>query len=66
MPAGDFRAANARHSILVGRDFPPYDQEWSRISISTMEDMRRAVDVFGSVLPLAAEQSYGRRSVAAA
>ncbi len=66
VPAGDFRAANARHSILVGRDFPPYDQEWSRISISTMEDMRRAVDVFGSVLPVATEQSNGRRSDAAA
>ena len=66
VPAGDFRAANARHSILVGRDFPPYDQEWSRISISTMEDMRRAVDVFGGVLSEATEQSNGLRSDAAA
>ena len=66
VPAGDFRAANERHGILVGRDFPPYEREWSRISISTMDDMRRAVDVFDSVLPVATEQSNGRRSDAAA
>ena len=61
VPAGDFRAANAEHGILVGRDFPPYDGEWSRISISTMDDMRRAVEVFDSVLPVVTEQSNGRR-----
>ena len=66
MPAGDFRAANEQRGILVGRDFPPYEREWSRISISTMDDMRRAVDVFGSVLPVATEQSNARRSDAAA
>ncbi|MCH7717799.1 MAG: aminotransferase class I/II-fold pyridoxal phosphate-dependent enzyme [Gemmatimonadetes bacterium] len=66
IPAGDFRAANQQRGILVGRDFPPYEREWSRISISTMDDMRRAVNVFDSVLPVATEQSNGRRSDAAA
>lgn len=50
MPASDFRAACAEHSVLVGRDFPPFEAEWSRISIGTMDEMRRAVGVFDGVL----------------
>lgn len=50
MAAADFRDACEAHNIRVGRDFPPYEAEWARISISTIEDMRRAVGVFGEVL----------------
>ena len=67
VPAGDFRAANERHGILVGRDFPPYERDWSRISISTMDDMRRAVDVFDRVLvESTGQEPAGRRSQEAA
>lgn len=35
---------------MVGRDFPPYQNTHCRISIGTMEEMTRAVDVFKKVL----------------
>ncbi len=53
MPAADFRTACAEQNIRVGRNFPPYEDAWARISISTIDDMRRAVDVFGSILAAA-------------
>jgi histidinol-phosphate aminotransferase len=49
-PCREFREACARHGVLVGRDFPPYENSHCRISISTMEDMQRAVQVFEKVL----------------
>ena len=49
-PAKDFRAACAQQGVLVGRDFPPYEKTYSRISIGTMEEMQRAVAVFRQVL----------------
>ena len=66
MPAGAFRTACAEQNIRVGRDFPPYEEEWARISISTIDDMRRAVDVFGGVLADAGVIVTGRRSKSAA
>lgn len=66
VPAEAFRTACAAQNIRVGRDFPPYHDEWARISISTIDDMRRAVGVFGSVLTDAGVIAAGRRSESAA
>lgn len=49
-PAADFRAACREHGVLVGRDFPPMEKTHARISIGTMEEMQRAVEVFEEVL----------------
>ena len=38
MPAGAFRTACAEQNIRVGRDFPPYEDEWARISIQDRVD----------------------------
>lgn len=48
--AKDFRDACAKQGVRVGRDFPPFEKTHARISIGTMEEMRKAVDVFRSVL----------------
>ncbi len=55
MNAVEFRSACAEHYIKVGRNFPPYQDSWARISISTIEDMQRATKVFGTVLGVSAE-----------
>jgi histidinol-phosphate aminotransferase len=49
MPVEEFQAGCAREGVKVGRPFPPY---WThcRISIGTMEEMQRAVQVFDKVL----------------
>jgi len=49
-PASTFRAACARQGINVGRDFPPFEHSHARISIGTMEEMKRATTVFRDVL----------------
>ena len=49
-PAAPFRDACAAQGVLVGRDFPPYEKTHCRISIGTMAEMQRAVDVFKKVL----------------
>lgn len=54
MNAQQFRTACAERNISVGRNFPPYQDAWARISISTMEDMQRATRVFGEILGVAA------------
>ena len=50
MPAKDFREACAKQGVVVGRDFPPHEKTHCRISIGTMAEMQRAVEVFRSVL----------------
>ncbi len=55
MNAQEFRSGCAARNIRVGRNFPPYQEAWARISISTMEDMRAATRVFGEVLGVQAE-----------
>jgi histidinol-phosphate aminotransferase len=50
MPAKDFRDACAKQGVLVGRDFPPFEKTHCRISIGTLDEMRKATDVFRSVL----------------
>ncbi len=49
-PASEFRDACRTNGILVGRDFPPMEQTHARITMGTMEDMQRAMEVFKKVL----------------
>ena len=49
-PAGEFRDAAREQGILVGRDFTPMEQTHARISLGTMEEMQRAVEVFKKIL----------------
>jgi histidinol-phosphate aminotransferase len=53
-PAKVFRDACREHGVIVGRDFPPFEQTHVRISIGTMEEMQRATAVFAKVLGVAA------------
>ena len=50
MPAKDFRDACAKQGVMVGRDFPPFEKTHCRISIGTMAEMQRAVEVFRPIL----------------
>ena len=49
-PAKEFRDACAKSGVMVGRDFPPFEKSHCRISIGTMDEMKRATDVFRGVL----------------
>jgi histidinol-phosphate aminotransferase len=49
-PAKEFREACEAQKVQVGRDFPPFEKTHSRISLGTMEEMKRAVQVFRRVL----------------
>ena len=49
-PAKVFRDACAALKVQVGRDFPPFENTHSRITLGTMAEMRQAVDVFRKVL----------------
>lgn len=49
-PAKDFRDACRAAGVVVGRDFPPFEKQYCRISIGTMAEMQRAVAVFRTVL----------------
>jgi histidinol-phosphate/aromatic aminotransferase/cobyric acid decarboxylase-like protein len=49
-PASEFRDACRKLGVAVGRDFPPMEKTHSRISLGTMDEMRRSVDVFQKVL----------------
>ena len=49
-PAAEFRDACAKQGVLVGRDFPPFEKTHARISLGTMEEMKKATAVFRSVL----------------
>lgn len=57
MPAAEFRDGCAQNGVLVGRDFPPFEQTHARVSIGTMAEMQQAVDVFAGVLHTNAESS---------
>ncbi len=48
-----FKDACAKQGILVGRPFPPLNTH-ARISIGTMDEMKKATDVFKQVLTAAA------------
>jgi len=49
-PAKDFRDACAAKGVKVARDFPPFEKTHCRISFGTMEEMQKALVVFGEVL----------------
>lgn len=49
-PAQSFREGCSQQGVFVGRDFPPFEDTHARISIGTMDEMKRAVAVFTSVL----------------
>ena len=49
-PAAAFRDACAKRNVHVARDFPPLEKTHARITIGTMDEMRKAVDVFREVL----------------
>ena len=49
-PAKEFRDACAKSGVMVGRDFPPFEKTHCRISIGTMDEMQKAVDVFRAAL----------------
>jgi histidinol-phosphate aminotransferase len=49
-PAKDFRDACAKQGVKVARDFPPFEKTHCRISYGTMDEMKKAVTVFGDVL----------------
>jgi histidinol-phosphate aminotransferase len=50
MPAKQFREGCAKLKVQVGRDFPPYEKTHARISIGTLDEMKRATEVFRQVL----------------
>lgn len=54
MTAKAFRDGCAKHKVAVGRDFPPYEKEYARISLGTMDEMKRATEVFREVLGISA------------
>ena len=48
--AEEFRDACAKQGVLVGRPFPPLEKTHARISLGTMEEMKKATAVFRNVL----------------
>src|SRR3982750_1440591 len=49
-PAKEFRDACAKSGVMVGRDFPPFEKSHCRISIGTMDEMKKATEVFRAAL----------------
>jgi histidinol-phosphate aminotransferase len=60
MTAAQFRDACAAKGVMVGRDFPPLEKQWARISLGTMEEMQKATEVFRSVLKPSTTTSSGK------
>jgi histidinol-phosphate aminotransferase len=49
-PVKEFRDACLAKGVRVARDFPPFENAYCRISFGTMDEMKKAVAVFGEVL----------------
>ncbi|HMB78824.1 MAG TPA: histidinol-phosphate transaminase [Vicinamibacterales bacterium] len=49
-PARAFRDACRAKGVMVARDFPPFEKTHARITLGTMEEMTKALSVFGEVL----------------
>jgi histidinol-phosphate aminotransferase len=60
MTAAQFRDGCAAKGVMVGRDFPPLEKQWARISLGTMEEMQKATEVFRSVLKPGMTTSSGK------
>jgi histidinol-phosphate aminotransferase len=58
-PAKEFRDACAQEKVFVGRDFPPMEKTHCRISIGTMDEMKRATAVFAKVLNVGSSNDAG-------
>jgi histidinol-phosphate aminotransferase len=56
-PAKEFREACAKDNVFVARDFPPMENTHCRISIGTMDEMKRATAVFAKVLGVKSSDS---------
>jgi histidinol-phosphate aminotransferase len=54
-PAKAFRDACREQGVLVARDFPPLEKSHVRISIGTLDEMKRATEVFWKVLGVKAK-----------
>jgi histidinol-phosphate aminotransferase len=50
LPSKEFKDACAKQGVIVGREFPPLEKTWARISLGTMEQMKKATAVFARVL----------------
>ncbi|HMF97439.1 MAG TPA: aminotransferase class I/II-fold pyridoxal phosphate-dependent enzyme [Vicinamibacterales bacterium] len=59
-PAKQFRDACAALKVSVGRDFPPFENTHSRITLGTMDEMRQAVQVFKRVLTASSTSASAR------
>ena len=59
-PAKEFRDACAALKVSVGRDFPPFEKTHSRITLGSMEEMQKAVQVFKRVLTASSTGAVGR------
>jgi histidinol-phosphate aminotransferase len=60
-PAKDFRDACAKEGVMVGRDFPPFEKTHCRISIGTMDEMKKAVAVFKTALKAPTTTTSGEK-----
>src|SRR5436190_2003232 len=60
MTAAAFREGCVAKGVMVGRDFPPLEKTWARISLGTMEEMQKATEVFRSVLKSSTTTSSGK------
>lgn len=49
-PVREFRDACRKKNVVVARDFPPFEKTHCRIAFGTMDEMQKAVRVFGEVL----------------
>ena len=61
-PAKEFRDRCRKKGIAVARDFPPFEKTHCRLSFGTMEEMKKAVAVFGDVLGKKATAALPRAS----
>jgi histidinol-phosphate aminotransferase len=59
-PAKEFKEACAKQRVSVGREFPPLEKTHARISLGTMDEMKRAREVFASVLGMSRVGDAGR------
>ncbi len=59
--AKEFRDACAKSNVSVGRDFPPFEKTHARISIGTMDEMQKAVEVFRTALRVPSTTTAGKQ-----
>jgi histidinol-phosphate aminotransferase len=59
-PAKEFRDACAAQGVQVGRDFPPFEGSHVRVSLGTMDEMRKATAIFRDVLRPVVPAGSGR------